>query len=518
MSTQTTTRTITWTIDEDGKTTGDFVTLRKYVVGACTIRGHTQPNATAGLDGAMLNPGGSEDQGYDSRAANYDSGLNAALLYGTTGVAMVPGDCLVCAISFSEQVPGYFNPTSGGTEFDQSTVSGGSPTVITRTGGWGSAAPGDLVVWGGRWGGHGEIRTVASVAGNNLTVNGEDLTPDTGLITYVGGNLRPYVKVLECIHCVASAPAATAFAPSPAGRGEALRDSASIDWNQLLTLAAPAAAPDLSLASMEEIMLRPWIDQSVNYGFMEGTSGHDNMAGSGLLIFERWYGEYRCTDLGEMMLYLHTDAQTLANKKPLAREIIQYGIDLLGFVDAGANFPAGGAQGPGRLSPIFFAGKLLNDADLLAVRSDYPSTNFGEIDQSFQIDATDVATTHAPQRTGYAPDASADYAAGDIGVYEWGNLHNTDRTKDDKSLLATYRQQNGQCQNGHVLAMAIMGCRNLIGHEPWFRYFQRYMAEGSVAKGTDFTEAMWTMYAASYMTPESRLVFQGGKLRVVTIV
>jgi hypothetical protein len=489
---------ITWTLS-GSVTNGTFANGDPWVIGPVTVTAITRPNSTSGRDGSMVNPDPAEAHGYDDRVGSYSALLDAA--EDLPALELSAGDSLVSTISFEIGDSGYLNPTSG-TEFDQCTVTGGAPTVITRAAGWSGVVAGQLVVWGAKWGEIGEIREVASVSGDDLTVSGGNMTAGAGLLSYVGGALRPYLKVAAVLTVLGSAPAAGTFRPTYAAATKTLHNTSDITWANLPDLTGTASDDPADLGDFEELLARVWLDHGVNFGFAEGLRPHDNFNGTGLAgaYTDRWYAQYSTQDYNDAVQALCLSDFDQATKTDLMIRAIQVGIDLYGCIEAGGEYPGNGGQGSGRLWPILFAGKMLEDADLLAVRTDFSSAQFGEVDQTFYVTQTDVDTEHAPQRTSFTPSADADYESGDIGTAEWGIRHVENRVLDDKSWTATYRFQTGICWSGAALIAAEMDLRDEWAHEPFFDYVIRYIGHpdtdsNNARAGSTFSESMWDAYA-----------------------
>lgn len=101
---------IKWSFDKDYKT-GKFANGDYWVLGPVTIVGITTDLHAQGFtpgpddDGSMLNPGGTEKQGYDGSLNSYRKELNAALINGKrvapdNPLVLKPGSSLVSMVSW----------------------------------------------------------------------------------------------------------------------------------------------------------------------------------------------------------------------------------------------------------------------------------------------------------------------------------------------------------------------------------------------------------------------------------
>lgn len=107
---------------------------------------------------------------------------------------------------------------------------------------------------------------------------------------------------------------------------------------------------------------RPWIDHLFEYP-SRALHAVNNMPG---------YGANLTSTVAATCLGTSLDWDE-SYRQELAINLIQLGIDNYGLVEAGQYFPANGGHMSGRLLPILFAGKALNDDDMLHVTErDFP--------------------------------------------------------------------------------------------------------------------------------------------------
>jgi len=100
------------------------------------------------------------------------------------------------------------------------------------------------------------------------------------------------------------------------------------------------------------------------------------------------------------------------------------------------------------------------------------------------------------------PDKKCDYSEytnSHLRLPEWGIRHSSEPIFDGLEWGAVYRQSNGTCWNGYVLAARIMGAKTLWNHDALFDYQDRYMAtEVENRSWSVFTGDMWDAYRANY--------------------
>jgi len=128
-------------------------------------------------------------------------------------------------------------------------------------------------------------------------------------------------------------------------------------------------------------------------------------------------------------------------------------------------------------------------------------TEFQEFQTHFYVSPAEVAMTNS---AAWDPDTRATlipYENADIGTPDWGIRHSNNPENDNASIDATYRDINGGCSPGFVLAARLMGAQRLWNHDAYFDYADRYMALtggiGGVNNLPVFARNMWQAYAAS---------------------
>jgi len=444
---------VTWQLLGTGHTQGTFVNGDPWVVGPVTITSITNSlnsplyTPRKGQNGSMVNPLVGHDRslhGYDDGLTSYREALNAGLPKGQPVSASNPlvvpvGSTLISMVSW------LYN--------SETDAEPGCPSF------------------------------------NGATHAPRPVTRSAGVLT-----------VLD------AAPPANAFRPPYAGQDKTVRFTlADIDRSKLLNLAPTANTPDP--AALALAISKTWIDHGYEYlGAMFHPSEHMPN-----------YGRDMAQLTLQASLILNLDFSKLSgnpSKDPILIPSVQFGIDTCGVADAGGGFPANGGHHMGRFWPVLFAGLMLDDSHMKAVGTwgkhrgsrftsqDVGLTEFQEIQTHFYVSTAEVSMTHS---AAWDPDTRATlirYENADIGTPDWGIRHTSSPESDNASMDATYRDINGACTPGFVLAARLMGAQRLWNHDAYFDYADRYMAFNGGVDGVNdlpiFARKMWQSYAAAY--------------------
>jgi hypothetical protein len=324
---------------------------------------------------------------------------------------------------------------------------------------------------------------------------------------------RPQIKTAAVLTVLAEPAPQGSFRPPYCGTDKTIRfNKNQLNYSLLKKLKPVPGAP--SLAKVERYFERPWIDHVPGW---IGRYHHpkDNMPD---------YDREVCTQVGIGALMLHLNF-TNRQKEKLLIHYVQLGIDLYGVIQDGGR--SNWLQDSGRKYPILFAGMMLDDSDMKNIGfindpADPLYVRFEEDGATFYVTQTDVDMTHSPQ---WNPDRRAAqilaYTQEDIGLPEWGIVRLYDRSKINKCWRATYRNVIGHAYGGFVLAMHIMGVKDLWNHDAFFDYKDRYMQVQHVSRETSkFVEDMWDYYRPHYgpvwtMTPVLNVTASGGSVKKI---
>ncbi len=333
--------------------------------------------------------------------------------------------------------------------------------------------------------------------------NGQALSAANPLIVQPGSSLvssislpeagaRPQLKTAAILTVLATPAPVGSFRPPYSGSDKTIRfNAAQIDRARLGRLAPVAGTP--SFSSVERSFERPWIDHVPGW---IGRYQHpaDNMPD---------YGREIATEIGigALMLNLNFTSQ---EKETLLVRYVQLGLDWYGVAVNGGdeNWPPNGGHASGRKWPIVFAGIVLNDNAMQHIGPGDGSGTvmFGEDGQTFYVTQADIDRAHSPDLRGCDP---AEYQAADLGLPEWGIVHSSDPSADNKAWCAVYRECcTANAWAGFILAAHIMHAEAVWNHPALFDYQDRYMATETPGEWTrcwdDFTETMWDTYRADY--------------------
>jgi hypothetical protein len=162
-------------------------------------------------------------------------------------------------------------------------------------------------------------------------------------------------------------------------------------------------------------------------------------------------------------LWLNTN-QPFADKKRIAIQTIQCGIDIQGYFANGGTLFEDGGHKCGRKLPVVMAAAMLKHPLLEALAR--TNSSFQEDRQTWIVTQYDVGRV--------LNGANETYQQGDVGMGEWGVRHRTDERLDDRRWSATYRNVVWPNMSGPVVAAEIMGLKSLWNHPAIFVYNERY--------------------------------------------
>jgi len=343
-----------------------------------------------------------------------------------------------------------------------------------------------------------------SAAMNVARPNNQDLSASNTLDLAINSSLvstishanpanQPQLQSAAILTVLGTAPPEGSFRPSYSHTDKTIKfNKNQINYSLFSSLTPAASMP--SLASVERIFERPWLDH------VPGWSARyihpiDNMNN---------YGREISVDIGTGALTLNLNYSD-AQKETLAIRYIQLGLDLHGIVEAGgtSNWYPDGGHASGRKLPILLAGHVLNDTTMknIGQRTD---VLFGEDAQTFYVSQTDIDNTNSaswnPDTRGGTPET---YQASDIGTPEWGIRHSAEPFRDNKAWTAFYRSCcTANAWSGIVLTARIMGLKDSWNHNALFDYQDRYMKTkttvGWKRAYSRFQKNMWDTYRSHY--------------------
>jgi hypothetical protein len=209
---------------------------------------------------------------------------------------------------------------------------------------------------------------------------------------------------------------------------------------------------------------------------------------------------------------------------------LQVGIDHFGLTQNGMHWPPDGGHASGRKLPILFAGIVLNDSEMKNISFMPDNTGvyrcgdkicFGEDAQTFHVDPENIGqyfilpfTTTSVIYGGILDSPElGNYSFKHSGMPEWGIRHEENYTSGTASYLsvdrlywdAGYRRCcNANNWAGYLLAVHVMGIRDLWNHNALFDYQDRYMEVTKAGgawpgwRASGFSAAMWDAYREDY--------------------
>lgn len=225
------------------------------------------------------------------------------------------------------------------------------------------------------------------------------------------------VKAFAVLTCVSVAPAATALRPNFNHSTKYQFDTTDIDEGLLPTLSVSGSPP--TIAQRLNGIVRAWPDHLKEF-HVRSMHASDNMTCSAATWLSNGcctYGRDHTVLLGEAMLLACCTEATVGDRTALVIALVQKGIDTYGALKGGATWIHNGGHGSGRKAIILFAGKLLGDAGMLAIGTDYPVSStgyFGEDMQTFEIASGDVSRTLDMEVTVNVTSATSTTATGTL--------------------------------------------------------------------------------------------------------
>ena len=292
------------------------------------------------------------------------------------------------------------------------------------------------------------------------------------------------LKSAAVLTCLDKAPPADAFRPAYVGVNKVIHQEKDIQWDLL-----PNIEPAKGLPAWDQLaryVERPWIDHYSSWTLSRNGPAENNPV----------YGREHARLTGLVGLSLICKGSKEDKRKAMIG-LIQYGIDIKGFIDHGQSWTADGGHYSGRKFPLIFAGIMLGDKDMM----------------------------NPPEHVGFQEDQDTYYGEGWAGQkvlwqmtthtgarapYE--EIHPSKWDKMDKKSEG-YRN----CCNGKAWIASALTIRYLKGikhwnHDAFFDYCDRWMGddkiyapkrgdqkrssyEGSAFDG--FVTEMWKQHRAS---------------------
>jgi len=284
------------------------------------------------------------------------------------------------------------------------------------------------------------------------------------------------------------------FRPPYSGTDKTIRfNENDLDYSALASLPSASGQPDFN--DTTDRFERVWLDHCSSW-----TSRYmhpvENMPDYGR-DFTSLYSS------GAMLIHLD---KTNAEKRDLLVRLTQIGIDFFGNVQNGGVWTGVGGQCSGRKFPILFAGRVLNDAAMLALGTTHPSgyygpnhpnnsEHFGEDCQTFYVEETSPGTYNW---------GHGGYNSGHNGIAEWGGAHTQFPQNDDAEWFGNaYRRCcTANAWVGQTLSARIMNLQTAWNHPAYFDYMDIYMATETAGEWTrswnTWQGSMWDLHRSNF--------------------
>jgi hypothetical protein len=207
------------------------------------------------------------------------------------------------------------------------------------------------------------------------------------------------------------------------------------------------------------------------------------------------YGKKQSQYIADALLSLNLN-YTNAQKERLYICLVQYGIDIYGFLRDGGMYRGAGGLNSGHKSPLVLAALAMNDANMKlwadgAKRVPLAPNNiqvppFFEDAQMFVVQQSDVG------RVMYTADTRPreTYRQEHVGLPEWGDEHAHNPSRDGSNWTAYYRDINGSAHSGIAMGLRMVtGAKALWNNNTFFDYCARYWTRESAGgfDGQSFT-------------------------------
>ncbi len=274
----------------------------------------------------------------------------------------------------------------------------------------------------------------------------------------------PQIKRTAVLTVVGAPPPNGSFRPPMIGTDKTHRWTENqLNYGILKSLAPVAGTP--SLASVEADFAIPW-------AILFTGNWTQNMTPMQMPN----YGRDQAFKVSSAMLSLHLN-YTNDQKKKLYIALVQYGIDIYGFVQDGGFTRTSGGLNAGRKAPLVLAAAALNDPLL----KEWANTNkktthpdwgssinlFHEDGQMFVVSNNDVGRT-VSQDGGYRET----YTSQHVGQPEWGSQHDTYPNYDGSNWIAPYREITNAAHVGNALAVKLLtGGEQVWNNSVFFKYY-----------------------------------------------
>ncbi|MEO5715665.1 MAG: chitobiase/beta-hexosaminidase C-terminal domain-containing protein [Luteolibacter sp.] len=314
------------------------------------------------------------------------------------------------------------------------------------------------------------------------------------LVSSIGQNTYPtYLKTVCALTVLNSAPPSGSFRPSIFGTDHTVKYNVSqMNWSVLKNYAAVSSTPSKAEITAMVPPL-PWFEWA---GIWSGNSMQptDNTADG-----DKQYGRETAAKFGHVGLWLNTN-QPLADKQPIAIQMVQNGIDIYNYVKFGGGFYHDGGHKCGRKLPLVVAAMMLNDSDLKTMAAN-PDI-FQEDTQTFYVTQSDIGRVVNLDYPGYV---TAPYIQSDVGVAEWGIRHRWEPFYDNRTWNTGYRHVVSPGMMGPWLAAYLMGAQTVWNHPAAFGFMERYHAlsgdGGITVSQQNFNRQMYAAYKSGTVTP-----------------
>jgi hypothetical protein len=326
---------------------------------------------------------------------------------------------------------------------------------------------------------------------------------------------KTWFKEFAILTVVAAAPAEGSFRPPYAGSNKTIKSNWNVNnlnYSVLRSLAVPIPSNAPSMTWLEDATQRPLLE--MNFGYLNSNfkaTWAENKPGG---YPRRAYGREVSGISSGAGLMLNSNLSN-AQKKKLATHMVQWGIDTYGLLENGMQYWGSGGHQNGRLIPVYLAGKMLNDGQILARASG--NSPLQELLTHFFVGRSQIDTPRSPPTPTY-PLPNKPYTEAMLGMPEWcfgypGDPNNSAAWDNSEGFnYSGYRYVNGGSNCGTVATILLMGGRAEVNHEAFFTYhidlyYPRQRPTGNAAYSSNsngiqpFVRDMWDVHIRGLTAP-----------------
>jgi hypothetical protein len=292
---------------------------------------------------------------------------------------------------------------------------------------------------------------------------------------------RPVNDWMGYLTVVNTTPTQDSWRPAPFTASKSTQKAATytfadIDWTRLPNLAPTANTPTDYDAIISKIRYCHFMSH-LNYDHARHFMSSNQMNN---------YGANNARDIATAALWACTTQGTTEQRQNVIKYLIQIGFDVYERCKNGGVWYGNGGLYHGYKLPLVLAATFLQDQDMIdlcdgTTLNNGTFRNFGEDQQTFIIQPSDVSRDLAF--------LNIEYLAGDVGMPEWGEQHQSSPGRDGRQWFspsrsageqgAGYRQISLRYQVGAAMATNIITGARAVWNWPAFHWYTDRLCNGT---------------------------------------